>query len=284
MFKIPLRKFGYKYYEIEKLASNECSDIYSVQELKSGIFALKLFQKGFSEEKFATQVKIYSLLGKEGSPFFLKYISNSKDELIVREKYIVLELFEKGQLKNYVLSGKFFLEKLAKIAVYQIIGSVSEMHKMGIVHKKISIENIFLDRFYNLKIGGFNYAEFIGEEQNNSFFGDIFDVGLIIIQLLTGKLELKIIRKKVKTAIKKGNFNSFWRIIENQGEFDFSPELKDLVNQMLSGKITDIRKLLSHDWFDKIHNMCPNEFKLLEQFMKNELRKYEGNENGEIQA
>ena len=143
---------------------------------------------------------------------------------------------------------------------------------------------IFLDRFYNLKIGGFDYAEFVGEEQNNSFFGDIFDVGLVIIQLLTGKLELKIIRKKVKTAIKKGNFNSFWRIIENQGEFDFSPELKDLVNQMLSGKITDIRKLLSHDWFDKVHNMCPNEFKLLEQFMKNELRKYEGNENGEIQS
>ena len=284
MFKIPLRKFGYKYYEIEKLASNECSDIYSVQELKSGIFALKLFQKGFLEKKFATQIKIYSLLGKEESPFFLKYISNSKDELIVREKYIVLELFEKGQLKNYVLSAKFFPEKLAKIAIYKIICAVGEMHKMGIVHNKISIENIFLDRFYNLKIGSFDYAEFVGEEWNNSFIGDIFDVGLVIIQLLTGKLELKIIRNKVKAAIKKGNFKSFWKIIENQGEFDFSPELKDLVNLMLSGKITDIRELLSHDWFDKIHNIFQNEFKLLEQFMKNELRKLEGDEIGEIQA
>ena len=284
MFKTPLRKFGYKYYEIEKLASNECSDIYSVQELNSGIFALKLFQKGFLEKKFATQIKIYSLLGKEGSSFFLKYISNSKDELIVREKYIVLELIEKGQLKNYVLSGKFFPEKLAKVAVYKIIYTVSEMHKMRIAHKNISIENIFLDRLYNFKIGGFEYAEFVGEEQKNSFIGDIFNVGMLIIQLLTGKLELKIIRNKIKTAIKKGNFKSFWRIIENQGEFDFSPELKDLVNQMLSGKITDIHKLLSHDWFDKIHNMSPNEFKLLEQFMKNELRKYEGDENGEIQA
>ena len=74
MFMTPLRKFGYKYYEIEKLASDGCSDIYSVQKLDSGIFALKLFKKGFSEEKFAKQIKIYSLLGKDGSPFFLQYI------------------------------------------------------------------------------------------------------------------------------------------------------------------------------------------------------------------
>ena len=284
MFKTPPRKFGYKYYEIELLTSNECSDIYSAQKLDSGIFALKLFKKGFSEEKFAKQIKIYSLLGQEGSPFFLQYISNSKDESIVREKYIVLEFVEKGELKNYILSGKFFPEKLAKIAVYKIIGGISEMHRMGIVHKKISIEKIFLDKFYNFKIGDFGCAEFVGEDQKHLFTEDILDAGVVIIQLLTGKLELKIIRDKLKTAIKKGNLKSFWRIIEKQDGFDFSPELKDLLNIMLSGQITDIRKLLSHDWFDKIHNICPDEFRLNEQFMKNELKKYEGDESGESQA
>ena len=53
---------------------------------------------------------------------------------------------------------------------------------------------------------------------------------------------------------------------------------------MLSGQIADIRKLLNHDWFDKIHNICPYEFRLQEQFMKNELKKYEGDESGESQA
>ena len=264
MFKTPPRKFGYKYYEIELLTSNECSDIYSVQKLDSGIFALKLFKKGFSEEKFAKQIKIYSLLSQEGSPFFLQYISNSKDESIVREKYIVLEFVEKGELKNYILSGKFFPEKLAKIAVYKIIDGINEMHKMGIVHKKISIENIFLDRFYNFKIGGFGCAEFVGEDQKHLFKEDILDAGIVIIQLLTGKLELKIIKDKIKTAIKKGNLKSFWRLIENQGGFDFSPELKNLLNLMFAGQITDIRKLLNHDWFDKIHSICPDEFRLHE--------------------
>ena len=284
MFMTPLRKFGYKYYEIEKLSSDGCSDIYSVQKLDSGIFALKLFKKGFSEEKFAKLIKIYSLLSQEGSPFFLKYISNSKDELIVREKYIVLEFVEKGELKNYILSGKFFPEKLAKIAVYKIIGGISEMHRMGIVHKKISIEKIFLDKFYNFKIGDFGCAEFVGEDQKHLFKEDILDAGIVIIQLLTGKLELKIIKDKIKTAIKKGNLKSFWRLIENQGGFDFSPELKNLLSLMFAGQITDIRKLLNHDWFDKIHSICPDEFRLHEQFMRNELKKYEGDENGESQA
>ena len=284
MFKTPPRKFGYKYYEIELLTSDGYSDIYSVQKLDSGIFALKLFKKGFSEEKFAKQIKIYSLLSQERSPFFLKYISNSKDELIVREKYIVLEFVEKGELKNYILSGKFFPEKLAKIAVYKIIGGISEMHRMGIVHKKISIEKIFLDKFYNFKIGDFGCAEFVGEDQKHLFKEDILDAGIVIIQLLTGKLELKIIKDKIKTAIKKGNLKSFWRLIENQGGFDFSPELKNLLSLMFAGQITDIRKLLNHDWFDKIHSICPDEFRLHEQFMRNELKKYEGDENGESQA
>ena len=210
MFMTPLRKFGYKYYEIEKLASDGCSDIYSVQKLDSGIFALKLFKKGFSEEKFARQIKIYSLLGKDGSPFFLKYISNSKDELIVREKYIVLEYVEKGELKSYILSGKFFPEKLAKIAVYKIINGISEMHRMGIVHKKISVEKIFLDRFYNFKIGDFECAEFVGGDQKHLFTEDILDAGMVIIQLLTGKLELKIIRDKLKAAIIKFKINIYY--------------------------------------------------------------------------
>ena len=257
---------------------------YSAQKLDSGIFALKLFKKGFSEEKFLKQIKIYSLLGQEGSPFFLKYIPSSKDELIVREKYIVLEFAEKGELKNYILSGKIIPEKLAKIAVYKIIDGISQMPRMRIVHKKISVEKIFLDRFYNFKIGDFGCAGFVEEDQKHLFTEDILDAGMVIIQLLIGKLELKISRDKLKTAIKKGNLKSFWRLIENQGGFDFSPELKNLLNLMFAGQITDIRKLLNHDWFDKIHSICPDEFRLDEQFMRNELKKYEGDENGESQA
>ena len=275
-----LQKFGYKYLPIEKLSSSESSDIYSVHSSPYEIQTLILFNKGFTEEKFAKQLEIYSRISQNKSSYFFKYISNSKDELIVREKYIVLEFTRKDELKNYILSGKFFSEKLAKIIIKKIIDGISEIHKMGIIHKKISVDNIFFDGFFNFKIGGFDNAEIVGQNNNKKLFKqDIYCLGMILIQLLAGKPEIKVIKDKLKLAIKKGNFNSFWKIIESQGEYNFTQELKDLVNQMMSGQILDILKLLNHKWFDEVQNIDKKQYELYEQFMNNELKKYEGEEN-----
>ena len=276
----PLQKFGYKYLPIEKLSSSESSDIYSVHSSPYEIQILILFNKGFTEEKFAKQLEIYSRISQNKSSYFFKYISNSKDELIVREKYIVLEFTRKDELKKYILSGKFFSEKLAKIIIKKIIDGISEIHKMGIIHKKISVDNIFFDGFFNFKIGGFDYAEIVDQNNNKKLFKkDIFGLGMILIQLLTGKHEIKIIKDKLKLAIKKGNFDSFWKIIESQGEYKFTKELKDLVNQMMSGQILDIQKLLNNKWFDEVQNIDKKQYELYEQFMNKELKKYETEEN-----
>ena len=275
-----LQKFGYKYLPIEKLSSSESSDIYSVHSSPYEIQTLILFNKGFTEEKFAKQLEIYSRISQNKSSYFFKYISNSKDELIVREKYIVLEFTRKDELKKYILSGKFFSEKLAKIIIKKIIDGISEIHKMGIIHKKISVDNIFFDGFFNFKIGGFDYAEIVDQNDNKKLFKkDIFGLGMILIQLLTGKHEIKIIKDKLKLAIKKGNFDSFWKIIESQGEYKFTKELKDLVNQMMSGQILDIQKLLNNKWFDEVQNIDKKQYELYEQFMNKELKKYETEEN-----
>ena len=276
----PLQKFGYKYLPIEKLSSSESSDIYSVHSSPYEIQTLILFNKGFTEEKFAKQLEIYSRISQNKSSYFFKYISNSKDELIVREKYIVLEFTRKDELKKYILSGKFFSEKLAKIIIKKIIDGISEIHKMGIIHKKISVDNIFFDGFFNFKIGGFDNAEIVGQNNNKKLFKqDIYCLGMILIQLLAGKPEIKVIKDKLKLAIKKGNFDSFWKIIESQGEYKFTKELKDLVNQMMSGQILDIQKLLNNKWFDEVQNIDKKQYELYEQFMNKELKKYETEEN-----
>ena len=276
----PLQKFGYKYLPIEKLSSSESSDIYSVHSSPYEIQILILFNKGFTEEKFAKQLEIYSRISQNKSSYFFKYISNSKDELIVREKYIVLEFTRKDELKKYILSGKFFSEKLAKIIIKKIIDGISEIHKMGIIHKKISVDNIFFDGFFNFKIGGFDNAKIVGQNDNKKLFKkDIFGLGMILIQMLTGKHEIKIIKDKLKLAIKKGNFDSFWKIIESQGEYKFTKELKDLLNQMMSSQILDIQKLLNNKWFDEVQNIDKKQYELYEQFMNKELKKYETEEN-----
>ena len=279
MVTTPLRRFGTLYDEIEKLNSTVSSDIYKVRKKFSGIYALKLFKKEFSDKKLKRQIDIYAHLGKEENPYFLKYISSSEDEMIVRDKYIVLELVEKGDLENFLLSGNYFSEKIAKFMIFKIILPIQKMHTMGIAHRNLSVKNILLDGSYNFKIAGFDHAIFIKEEQKQIFKEDIINIGYLIIQLLTGKFNKKIIKQKMHLAIKKGNYELFWNVLEGQGEYNFSLELKDLINTILSEKISDIETLLSHDWFDAVRKISQNEFILYEQLVKDELKQCGGVES-----
>ena len=279
MVTTPLRRFGTLYDEIEKLNSTVSSDTYKVRKKFSGIYALKLFKKEFSDKKLKRQIDIYAHLGKEENPYFLKYISSSEDEMIVRDKYIVLELVEKGDLENFLLSGNYFSEKIAKFMIFKIILPIQQMHAMGIAHRNLSVKNILLDGSYNFKIAGFDHSIFIKEEQKQIFKEDIINIGFLIIQLLTGKFNKKIIKQKMQLAIKKGNYELFWNVLEGQGEYNFSLELKDLINTILSEKIGDIETLLSHDWFDAVRKISQNEFILYEQLMKDELKQCGGVES-----
>ena len=279
MVTTPLRRFGTLYDEIEKLNSTVSSDTYKVRKKFSGIYALKLFKKEFSDKKLKRQIEIYAHLGKEENPYFLKYISSSEDEMIVRDKYIVLELVEKGDLENFLLSGNYFSEKIAKFMIFKIILPIQQMHAMGIAHRNLSVKNILLDGSYNFKIAGFDHAIFIKEEQKQILKEDIINIGFLIIQLLTGKFNKKIIKQKMQLAIKKGNYELFWNVLEGQGEYNFSLELKDLINTILSEKISDIETLLSHDWFDAVRKISQNEFILYEQLMKDELKQCGGVES-----
>ena len=279
MVTTPLRRFGTLYDEIEKLKSTVSSDTYKVRKKFSGIYALKLFKKEFSDKKLKRQIDIYAHLGKEENPYFLKYISSSEDEMIVRDKYIVLELVEKGDLENFLLAGNFFSEKIAKFMIFKIILPIQKMHTMGIAHRNLSVKNILLDGSYNFKIVGFDHAIFIKEDQKQIFKEDIINIGFLIIQLLTGKFNKKIIKQKMQLAIKKGNYELFWNVLEGQGEYNFSLELKDLINTILSEKISDIETLLSHDWFDAVIKISQNEFILYEQLMKDELKQCGGVES-----
>lgn len=279
MVTTPLRRFGTLYDEIEKLNSTVSSDTYKVRKKFSGIYALKLFKKEFSDKKLKRQIDIYAHLGKEENPYFLKYISSSEDEMIVRDKYIVLELVEKGDLENFLLSGNYFSEKIAKFMIFKIILPIQQMHTMGIAHRNLSVKNILFDGSYNFKIAGFDHAIFIKEDQKQIFKEDIINIGFLIIQLLTGKFNKKIIKQKMQLAIKKGNYELFWKVLEGQGEYNFSLELKDLINTILSEKISDIETLLSHDWFDAVRKISQNEFLLYEQLMKDELKQCGGVES-----
>ena len=287
MLSTPLRRFGNNYYEIERLNSDKFPEFYSARDKSFNICIVKLYKRDYSPQKLANEIKIMSLLSQNGCPNVLRCISNSVDEMIVREKYIVMECAENGNLNKYILSGNFFGENITRILAWKIFHAVLYMHEMGIAHRAISTKNIFLDRFYNLKLGGFDSAIFFGIENENKNKGiykklikeDIFKLGILIIQLLTGKLDPKSIKGPIKKAIQSNNLDAFWSIIDGQGEYNFTSELKNLINLMLSKKIEDIRKLLSHDWFNKLKKIDKCEIEKLDDYMKSELKKCEVGED-----
>ena len=287
MLSTPLRRFGNNYYEIERLNSDKFPEFYSASDKSFNICIVKLYKRDYSPQKLANEIKIMSLLSQNGCPNVLRCISNSVDEMIVREKYIVMECAENGNLNKYILSGNFFGENITRILAWKIFHAVLYMHEMGIAHRAISTKNIFLDRFYNLKLGGFDSAIFFGIENENKNKGiykklikeDIFKLGILIIQLLTGKLDPKSIKGPIKKAIQSNNLDAFWSIIDGQGRYNFTPELKNLINLMLSRKIEDIRKLLSHDWFNKLKKIDKCEIEKLDDYMKSELKKCEVGED-----
>jgi serine/threonine protein kinase len=220
----------------------------------------------------------------------LNYISNSIDEYYVREKYIVIEYAVKGSLNNYILLGNFFEEKLAKIIMWKIICGVKVIHENGIAHRNISLKNIFLDNDYNVKIGGFEFAKLIGIENIKSkeciklFEEDIFKLGILLVQLISGKLELNSIKVIIKKSIQKGNFEYFWEIIKSQyiqSEVNISFELMDFANIMLSHKTSDINILLNHDWFSGFNSLSQCELEEMETYMRQELKQYEGGNNSD---
>ena len=158
------------------------------------------------------------------------------------------------------------------------------MHENGVAHRNILLKNIFLDRNYNVKIGGFEFAKMFGIENARNkdciklFEEDIFKLGILLVQLISGRLDLNTIKGTIKKSIQKGNFEYFWKIIKSQyiqSEVNISLELIDLVNIMLSHKTSDINILLNHDWFSGFNSLSQRELKEMDMYMIEELKKYE---------
>ena len=283
------KKFGEKYSEIQKINFEQSPEIYIVNEEPSKAYFLKLFRKDCNPKKFSYKVKIHRKLNRKENPFLLKYISDSDAELIIREKYIVLEFAQKGSLSNYISGGNFLNEKMAKIVSWIVSKAIMFIHELDIAHRRISIKNIYLDRNYNIKIGGLDSGKMLDNVNKNKikeyYLKDISALGLLLIQLLTGKdlfdssFGNANLVKKAISDIKKGNSKKFWEIIKMNSDYNFTLELKELIENMFAEKISDMREILNHSWFSEISALDQKEFEKYKEELKSEFKKMEMNEN-----
>ena len=293
------------------------SKVYKAHSLDK-ILAVKIFEQ-FNEEikkEVEKEIKFNQkiLESKEKNHFFIKYISSSLNGTLEivgnKEKkcYIVFELASKVDLSQYIESKKIGLNEInCKVISYKILKALQALHKIGICHRDIKAENIFLDgERFDVKIGDFGLSNFIygqnGKIVQKEIVGsyeymapeiiegkeydgekaDIFSTGILIFTLLANFFPFPIVNNITKKRKYYSVFNSkknenYWKMLKDLG-VEFSLEFKDLFKKMVArkpNKRPTIEEILNHNWMKKITNLNEEEFKKYEDDLIRELKKRE---------
>ena len=267
---------GTRYQYLDTLSLGESSDLYKVKDSSDHIFAMKIFKKRKYDSKLLNEIEkgIYINSNKEVRSFFIKYITS---ESVVKTKhtFIIYELAEKKTLKDFLLMGKFFDEKLSLTIFRKIAELVFALRKIGLKYINLDLDNFLFDVNKNLKIAGFSSMQFIQEEIND-FQNDIFHLSILLFQLLTGKCYIKKQESQFLKIIQARKISFFWKSIELQNNQTFSKKIKNIINKMLEVKdfFIDFDAILNDDnyWFK---NVPLNDFN---NYIKNELKNLEKND------
>ncbi|EDN05797.1 hypothetical protein HCAG_02400 [Histoplasma mississippiense (nom. inval.)] len=71
---------------------------------------------------------------------------------------IVLEYASGGELFDYILNHRYLKDNPARRLFAQLVSGVGYLHKKGIVHRDLKLENLMLDRNRNIIITDFGFA------------------------------------------------------------------------------------------------------------------------------
>ena len=224
-------------------------------------------------DKYAVKI-----LNKETIKQKMKNIAFKENEIIIRFRhiniinvfeliensenyYIVMELCEKGELFDYIVSKKKLSEEEASMFFYQLINGVNYLHSKGISHRDLKPENLLLTNDKILKIidfglshefdenillktkcGSPSYAapEIIKGKHYNGFKIDVWCCGIILYAMVCGYLPFE----------GETNKELFKSIIECNPQYpDFlSSNCKKLIKKIL---VVDFNKRISIDEIKK---------------------------------
>ena len=277
------QKFGKDYISIQKLYTGELYEEYKVKNSSSNIFVLKLFnKKGLPPKKIIKEIQIGIHLNKkeEELSHVIKYIS-SGSELSSKRTYIVYELLEKKSLLDYLVLAPYFEERFAMIVFWKLIAIIQLLHKIGIGGMSISLDKIWIDDNYNLKLSGIDSTQFIKDPKSfksSLLENDFSQLSDLVLQLISGKSLLTIPQVQLLKYIEKEKYELIWKSIEMQSDQKFSEEIKELINFLLSLKFNKQKKGKLHEflnnqaWYQEINS------KENEDYFKETLKRLEENE------
>jgi len=308
-----------RYILLKKLGMGATSIVYKVNDLTNNReYACKLFHK--YDNIIENEIKMNKKINTLNSPFFIKYIYSAvgclvKDGVSTFYPYIILELCSKKSPCDYIIDKHEGLEeKMCKLFFSKILQIVQCLHRGGICHRDLKLDNFLLDGDkYNIKLGDFGFSSLIIKKNgkakkqngkygtpnyeapeiilNKSYDGekaDIFSLGVILFSLRTRKFgfdQAKVdyfttdLRKKLYNYIKEKKIETYWKILENNfSVIGLSEEFKNLYIKMVSFNPKErptIEEIYNDKWLKEIRDLNEEELKAYEKELIDEFKKIE---------
>ena len=155
--------FG-NYKQLLFLGSGRYCNVYEVLDERSNKrYAMKLYFNENTDRYFKSEIQALSSISHKNVVKFVEILYSP-------ERMIVLELCTKGDLFNFVLKRTIIDETETKKYVYQLLDGVDALHKAGVCHRDIKLENILLDDNDNLKIADFGFSKTFNRDNDCPFF------------------------------------------------------------------------------------------------------------------
>lgn len=207
-----------------------------------------------------------SLAGKLVHPNIVKVFDASTDEEL---SYLVMEYVPGGSLKQHCSDDNLLPIRKVAMLVFKCCRALDYAYQNGVIHRDIKPANILLSEQEDIKISDFGTAHisstqttqvqgFLGSpaymspeqinEDNPSVQSDIYSMGVVLYELLTGKLPF--------TA---QNFPSMLNKILNEPAVpitDHRPELPDRLVNIVQKAMNKDLSIRYPNWYEFSHDLA----------------------------
>ena len=263
---------------IDLLGIGGYGEVYRVKIIKNSYYqkyyAIKIFHKDNllkdtdKTSRLLNEIKIHRSLIHD---HICKYEHSFEDK---KNIYILMEYCPNGNLASF-LKSRIRLEEIEiRFYMFQVLLVLKYLRRQKIIHRDLTLGNIFLKDYKTVKLGDFGFAfrEYDNDEKSGIICGtpgyytpesnnckysyktDIFDFGVCIYYLFGGKLPLHSSQQA---------FDSFSNgELEIEKHIKLSPEALDLLKNTINieSKRIDLDRILEHPFFKKGKGLSPETF------------------------
>ena len=308
--------FNDKYIIKELIDSGATSKVYKCIDKETGHPRAAKILENISLNSFEHEVNIMKKISEINSPYLMKCYESGISFLTqngesVKKMYCIFELGNHGSLFDAVLKTQNgFSEDVCKYIFSQILKGVEDLHKNGICHRDIKLENmILIGDNYEIKLCDFGFSTvFLDENYKKKkldeykgtpkymapeiFEGikyegdkiDIFSLGASLFVLLAKKNGFKEATTNqdptepiniLYTLIKHKYYKIYWKILENNFEVkSLSENFKKLFVKMVAYNPKErpsIEQIKQDEWLKDVINATPEQIINLRKKMISEI-------------